>query len=120
MTNLDASKCDLVRYKDATGAFGDGDIIYTLGCQGDYKNIEKQIMSWEQLPLEIEHSSFVLDVFYDDIGLSPKPKDNNYLTNGSYMFIDRTPLRSSVTHKNFIFVVYNSETNIIHFLQYDS
>ncbi len=131
--NLDTTGCNVNINKDKRVGFnGDGSYYVKLDCTKDSKNILKQVNDWNKLPLSqnlelIMYGGEKDNVEYDyDLA---KEENIPKIENGYYLFIDRhkgsTDTSSDKdlfdrTSFNFTLTMYDIDSDILYFYEFDT
>lgn len=127
---VDISGCIIESDKDShTGFLGDGETLVTIDCSQNKDEILNQISGWNKLPLT-ENLQIVM--YGDNEGNGYRLAYENgipEITDGYYKFINRHDEAKSKSSDsgmleaysmNFTLALYDSETDIMYYYEFDS
>lgn len=131
--NLDITGCDIkINNDERMGFNGDGICYVKASCIKDSKNMVKSISNWNKLPLSknlelIMYGGKKDNVEYDyDLA---KEQNIPKIKNGYYLFIDRHKNSTNSnsdkdlfnrTSFNFTLAMYDIDSNILYFYEFDT
>ncbi len=131
--NLDITNCNIETDKDEHGGFhGDGDYFVKAQCQDDFDNEIKKTGLWKELPLTENLELIMYGGKKDDVTYVYELANNAgipKIENGYYYFIDRhTESQNKYSDLdlfnrysfNFTIALYDNDTNILYYYEFDT
>lgn len=131
--DLDIDECKIISENDKHQGFhGDGDFILKADCSKNNKKILKQVKKWKRMPLSENLQLIMYGGERDNktYGYELAKKNNiPEIKNGYYYYIDRdsdaTNIHSDLSlfdrySFNFTIVMYDLDTNILYYYEFDT